>query len=205
LFHFKNKLLGNKKWILYNNVQWKRLCEKQNELPPTTPQASLHTKKVMLYMWWNWKGVLQYDRLLENRTINSDKYCSQLDRLKATLNKKVSRISQQKMTNFPSGYYKSTFFFFSFLMTRQKLLQLGQEIVIHPLYSPKHCIFRCPFNLYKILLMENNSIPQKTVNGTWNRYLFFAQKDKKFWKDEITKLSLKWQKVVEQNGKYIAQ
>ena len=53
--------------------------------------------------------------------------------------------------------------------------------------------------------MENNSIPQKTVNGTWNRYLFFAQKDKKFWKDEITKLSLKWQKVVEQKGKYIAQ
>ena len=31
--------------------------------------------------------------------------------------------------------------------------------------------------------MEKNSIPGKTVNGTWNRYLFFAQKGKEFWKD----------------------
>ena len=30
---------------------------------------------------------------------------------------------------------------------------------------------------------------------------FFAQKDKKFWQDGIMKLSGKWQKVVEQNGK----
>ena len=34
---------------------------------------------------------------------------------------------------------------------------------------------------------------------------FFAQKDKKFWEDGIMKLPGKWQKIVEQNGKYIAQ
>ena len=33
--------------------------------------------------------------------------------------------------------------------------------------------------------------------------LFFAQKDKKFWEDEIMKLSEKWQKIVEQNSEYI--
>ena len=39
--------------------------------------------------------------------------------------------------------------------------------------------------------MEKNSIPEKTVNDTRNRYLFFAQKDKEFWEDEIIKLPLK--------------
>ena len=39
------------------------------------------------------------------------------------------------------------------------------------------------------------------------RYLeqFFAQKDKKFWEDEIMKLPGKWQKVAEQNDEYIVQ
>ena len=35
--------------------------------------------------------------------------------------------------------------------------------------------------------------------------LFFAQKDKKFWEDEIMKLPEKWQKVMEQNDEYLAQ
>ena len=29
---------------------------------------------------------------------------------------------------------------------------------------------------------------------------YFAQKDKKFWEDEIMKLPERWQKVLEQNG-----
>ena len=34
---------------------------------------------------------------------------------------------------------------------------------------------------------------------------FFVQKYKKFWKDEIMKLSRKWQMVVEQNDDYVVQ
>ena len=43
--------------------------------------------------------------------------------------------------------------------------------------------------------------------GDCKRYLdqFFTQKDKRFWEDGITKLPGKWEKVVEQNGKYIVQ
>ena len=58
----------------------------------------LHPEKVMLCMWWEWKGVLYYELLLENQTIHSNKYGSQLDQLKA-----VARISQKKMHNLPSG------------------------------------------------------------------------------------------------------
>ena len=57
------------------------------------------------------------------------------------------------------------------------------------------------FILQKILLMEKNSIPWKTVEGTWNSSLL--KKDKMFWEDGIMKLSEKRQKVVEQNGEYV--
>ena len=52
----------------------------QSELTPTSSKASLYLKKVMLYIWWDWNGVLYYERLLENRIIinNFNMYCSQL-------------------------------------------------------------------------------------------------------------------------------
>ena len=60
-------------------------------------------------------------------------------------------------------------------------------------------------NFYDLIphsyLMEKNSIPWKTVEGTWNSSLL--KKDKMFWEDGIMKLSEKRQKVVEQNGEYV--
>ena len=85
----KQIVMGYEKWVLYNNVEWKRWWSKRNEPPPTTPKAGLHPKKVMLCIWWDWKGVLYYELLLENQTIYSYKLCSQLDQLKAALYESV--------------------------------------------------------------------------------------------------------------------
>ena len=70
------------------------------------------------------------------------------------------------------------------LMTRQKLLQLGWEVLIHPLYSPDIA----PSDFYlswslQNLLMEKISIPWKTVKGTWNSSLL--KKIKSFGKMEL--------------------
>ena len=99
----KQIVVGDEKWILCNNVQWKRSWGKRNEPPPTTPKAGLHPKKVMLSIWWDWKGVLYYELLPENHTINSNKYCSQLDQLKAALDEKRPELVNRKRINFPSG------------------------------------------------------------------------------------------------------
>ena len=99
----KQIVMGNEKWILHNNVERKRSWGKRNEPPPTTPKASLCPKKAMLYIWWDWKGVLYYELLPENQTINSNKYCSQLDQLKSALDEKHLELSQQKMHHLPSG------------------------------------------------------------------------------------------------------
>ena len=64
------------------------------------------------------------------------------------------------------------------MMTRQKLLQLGWEVLIHPLYIPDTALrISIYLGLYKILLMEKISIPWKTVKELEQ---LFAQKDKKF-------------------------
>ena len=49
----KQIVTSDEKWILYNNVEWKRSWGKWNEPPPTTLKAGLHPKKVMLCIWWD--------------------------------------------------------------------------------------------------------------------------------------------------------
>ena len=66
----------------------------------------------------------------------------------------------------------------------------------------RHCPLRYPFIsvFTKVSLWKNfNSLEDS------KRQLqqFFAQRDKKFWEDEIMKLPEKWQKVVEQNGEQV--
>ena len=193
-------MTGDEKWILYYNVEGKRLWGKLNEPPPTTPKAGLHPKKVMVCIRWDRKGVLYYELLPENQTINSNKYCSQLDQLKAALNEKCPELVNRKRIIFHQENARPRVS----LMTRQKLLQLGWEVPTHPPYSPD--IAPSDFHLFRSL---QNSLNGKNFNSLEDckRHLeqFFAQKDKKFWEDGIMKLPEKWQKVVEQKGEYVVQ
>ena len=78
------------------------------ELRSTALQVDTLWSEPLWYFLWDWKVVLYYELLLENKTINSKKYCSQLDQLKAALNKKQG-ISQQK--TYLSRYFMTSCFF----------------------------------------------------------------------------------------------
>ena len=90
--------------------------------------------------------------------INSNKYCSQLDQLKAALKEKHLELVSRKRIISPQDCTRRVS-----LMTRQKLLQLGREVLIHPGISPDLWI-SIYFCLYRILLMEKISVPWKTIN-----------------------------------------
>jgi len=93
---FKRIITDNKKWIVYINVERKKFWRKRYELPLITPKVGLHSKKVVLCVWWDWKGIVYYELLPHNQTINSDKYCSQLDRLKAATDEKRPELATRK-------------------------------------------------------------------------------------------------------------
>ena len=137
-----------------------------------TPKAGLHPKKVMLCIWWDWKGVLYYELLPENQTINSNKYCSQLDQLKAALYEKRPELVNRRRIIFHQDNARPHVS----LMTGQKLLQFGWEVLIHPLYSTD--LAPLDFHLFWSL---QNSLNGKNFNSLEDckRHLeqFFAQKD----------------------------
>ena len=78
---------------------------KQNEPPLTVPKAGLHPKKMMLCIWWNWKGVLYYELLPESQTTDSNKYRYQLDQLKAAIDEKYT-VSTKEIDSFKNLFKK---------------------------------------------------------------------------------------------------
>ena len=136
----------------------------------------------------------------ENQTIDSNKYCSRLDQLKAALYEKRLELVNRKHIIFHQDNAR----LHVSLVTRQKLLQLGREVLIHLPYPPD--VAPSDFNLFRSL---QNSLNGNNFNSLEDckRHLeqFFAQKDKKIWQDGIMKLPEKWQKVGEQNSEYVVQ
>ena len=99
----------------------------------------------------------------------------------------MSEISEQKIHNLLSGWCKTACFFDD----QEEVLNLGWEVLIHPWYSPD--IAPSDFYLFQSL---QNSLNEKNFSSIFS-------KDKKFWEDGIMQLPKKWQRVVEQNGKYM--
>jgi histone-lysine N-methyltransferase SETMAR len=173
---------------VYNNVERKRSWGRQGERPLLTPKAELHQKKVMLCIWWDWKEILYYDLLPRNQTINSDVYCSQLDRLKAAIDQERPELVNRESVAFHHDNARPHVS----LATLQKLMQLGWDVLPHPPYSPG-------------LRLTFISVPA-TVNGknctspeVCKNYLeqSFGRKTRKFYMDGIMKLPESWLKVIE--------
>ena len=50
----------------------------------------------MLFVWWDWKGVVFFELLPKNQTINSDVYCRQLNKLNAAVKEKQPELVNRK-------------------------------------------------------------------------------------------------------------
>ena len=95
------------------------------------------------------------------------------------------------------------------LVTRQKLLDLGWEVIPYPPYIPD----LAPFN-YHLFSWVQNHLNVKTFDSNEavkNELIqFFASKNQTFYESRIMKLTERfmklterWQKVMEQSGQYI--
>lgn len=119
----KRLITGDEKWIVYNNVNRKRSWVMQDEPAQTTPKAEIHQKKIMLSVWWDYKGILHFELLPRNQTINSNVYVQQLAKLSVAVQEKRPELANHKSVVFQHDNAKPH----TSLVTRQKLLELGWE------------------------------------------------------------------------------
>ena len=124
-----------------------------------------------------------FELLPKNQTINSDVYCRQLNKLNAVVKEKRPGLVNRKGVIF---HYDNATPHTS-LATRQKLLRLGWEVMLHPPYSPS----LAPSDYYLFRFLQN-SLNGKTFNDDEavksHLVQFFADKDQNFSERGIMKL-----------------
>lgn len=194
----KKMITGDEKWIVYNNVKRRRSWGPKNSRPQTTAKAGLHPKKMMLCIWWDIKGVVYYELLPENQTINAAKYCEQLDRLREAVAKKRPELANRRGVTFHHDNARPH----TSLRTREKLLEFSWDVLPHPPYSPD----LAPSDYYLFRSLQNSLDGKNFPNPDAMKIhleRFFAEKPKTFWEKGILDLPNRWAKVITQKGAYI--
>ena len=122
----------HEKWVVYDNVMRKRSWNKRDEPAQSTSKADIHQKKVMLSVWWDFKGIVYFELLPRNQTINSNVYYRQLTKLDKEIKEKRPELATRKGVIFHEDKARPH----TSLVTRKKLFELGWEVMPHPPYSP---------------------------------------------------------------------
>lgn len=197
-FEWLNNLItADEKWCLFSNINRKRSWTDKGATAQPQPKADVHQKKLLLCVWWDVKGVIYWEMLERNQTINSDLYCQQLQRVADAFAKKRTGSNHAIFLHDNARPHVSN-------LTREKLLQLEWEVLPHPPYSPDlaptdYHLFRALQNFLKDKEFWTDKELETAVGD------FFASKLMEFYKKGIHDLPRRWKYVLENNGDYIIE
>ena len=92
----KRIITGDEKWVVYDNVVRKRSWSKRDEPAQSTLKADIHQSKIVLSVWWDFKGIVYFELFPRNQTINSNVYCRQLMKLDKEMKEKRPELATRK-------------------------------------------------------------------------------------------------------------
>ena len=85
----------DEKWLLYVDYSCKRQWINPKDLPESGLKKDLRRTKVMLSIWWDFRGIVYWELLSRNTKVDAEFYCQQLENLKAAL--QVNRSERRKV------------------------------------------------------------------------------------------------------------
>ena len=192
-----NIVTGDEKWIYYVNSKRKKSWVHPGEPSTSTAKRNIHGSKVMLCIWWDQKGVLYYELLNSNETVNAERYQQQLMKLNDALKEKRPIPANKQRTvillhdNARPHVAKQV---------KNTLEALKWEILPHAAYSPDcapsdYHLFRSMQSALRDQHFRNQE--HKKMAGTMDRI-----KRPKLFFDGIHNLPERWSKVIINDGKY---
>lgn len=197
--HFLHQIVtGDEKWIHYDNPKRRKSWVDPGQPSVSAPKRDIHGSKVMLCIWWDSKGVVYYELLKPNETIDGNRYRRQLHHMNQALIEKRPIIANKPrkvilLHDNARPHVAKT--------VKEKLLQLGWEILPHAPYSPdiapsNYHLFRSMQHALVDTHFQNLDQVKKWIDD------WIASKPLSFYYNGIHSLPEKWEKVVANNGKY---
>ncbi|GFV47592.1 histone-lysine N-methyltransferase SETMAR [Trichonephila clavipes] len=127
---------GNKwkiRYILQCFFDKGETASQRGESVQTVAKSELTSRKVILCIWWDWKGIIYYELLPLCQTLNSDIYCQQLECLKLVTEQKELELANRRGVVFHQDNTRPL----TSVVTHQKLWELDWKVLMHPPFSPE--------------------------------------------------------------------
>lgn len=197
---WKRIVTSDEKWIFFvnpdNRKKW--ICNNERH---TIVKQDRFGKKVMLCVWWNFEGILHFETIPENKSVNAEVYCEQLNRVYDILKKKYPTFVKRKRVlmqqdNAPAHRAR---------LTQQKFLELeGVEVLPHPPYSPD--LAPSDYGLFRSMELHLKGQRFGNVEEVVTAcQTFFSSKSQEWYYHQIQKLAERWRRVIEVDGIYFEE
>ena len=150
----------------------------------------------MICVWWDWRGLIHWEMLDSNQTVDRNLYMAQLHRVNAAIQLKRPEKQGHVILLHDNARPHTA------KTVKAGLLELGWEILLHPPYSPD--LAPSDYHLFRALSNDINNVTFDSEEGlkSWLDN-FFETRTENFWKVGINKLVERWKKVVDNDGEYI--
>lgn len=187
----------DEKWIMYDNRRRSGQWLDADQPPGQMPKQNLHPKKLMVTVWWSMAGVIHYSFLPKGKTIDSTLYCQEIEQMHQNLIKQQPALVNRKG---PILLHDNARPHVS-IQTVNKLKELGYEVLPHPPYSPDlsptdYHFFRSLDNFLRGKFFTDDL----DIKNAFSEFL--STRDTNFFKSGIENLVSRWQKCIENDGKY---
>ena len=177
----------NDSCCIWKNAVSHATCVDPGQSSTSMPKPNIHAKKVLLCIWWYWKGVLYYELLQPGETITANRYKQQL-----------TDVLEEKRPFTGQGSRKVLLLHDNvanhMLRKPLKLFTFGWELLAYAAYSPD----MAPSDYYLF-----RSLPRHLADRHCERLEeirqciddFIASKPVSFYREVIRQLPERWQKV----------
>lgn len=191
---------GDETWAHHYTPETKQQSKQWRH--PTSPKPkkfkqTLSAGKVMATVFWDRKGVLLVDFMPKGTTINAERYCQTLEKLRRAIkNKRPGMLTKGVSFHHDNARPHTA------NQTKELLSKFGWELVEHPPYSPD--IAPSDYHMFPTLkkhLGGKKFATDEEVQQEVNTYLRNA--DGSWYDDGIQKFIVRMKKVIERQGDYI--
>ncbi len=125
----KDIVTGDETWVLYINHTRQRQWLSRGKLPSEEPKPHMHEKKLLVCCWWDSQVMLYYEFLDSGTTVTASVYSTQLQKLAYVIHEKRPKRENVYLLYDNACPHVAK-------MSRQKIQELGWEMLPHPAYWP---------------------------------------------------------------------
>ncbi len=188
---------GDEKWVCYDNTTRQIYWSPPGDIQ-SLPKPPAHQPKVLLCLFWNYRGPIHYEFLPRGKTVNGDVYRQQLRQLKAKIDAASPKLMKTKHPLLLHDNAKPH----TAKMTVTVAKELGFEILPHPPYSPDiaptdYHVFRSMQHFLADHIFDSDDELLIAVEN------FILSKPPTFRERGIFSLPDRWEKVISKSGHFI--